>query len=157
VPHPSQQIERYLWLWISIAIVAFFVPALRLAHRYRHSTSSLDRRALQSLATHFGPSLAAGALLTLVVYRAAPESLWMLPALWALCYGLGVFAVASLFPRGAMLVGWFYLLAALFCLALARGEHALAPWTMGIEFGCGQLLAAAVLYFQQEREDGSQT
>ncbi len=41
----------------------------------------------------------------------------------------------------------FYLASGLACLALARGELAFSPWAMGLPFGAGQLLAAAVLYW----------
>jgi hypothetical protein len=40
-------------------------------------------------------------------------------------------------------------------LALARDGASLAPWTMGLPFGMGQLLAAAVLYRTLERDHDS--
>jgi hypothetical protein len=39
---------------------------------------------------------------------------------------------------------------------LARGLHAFSPWAMGLTFGIGQLLAAAVLYWNLERRYGRQ-
>jgi hypothetical protein len=48
----------------------------------------------------------------------------------------------------------FYFLSGLFCLLHARGEQALAPWAMGMPFGVGQILAAAILYWTLERGDG---
>ena len=47
----------------------------------------------------------------------------------------------------------FYLVAGLLTLSRAQGEAALSPWAMGIPFGLGQLLAAAVLYWTLERGD----
>jgi hypothetical protein len=44
-------------------------------------------------------------------------------------------------------VGAWYLAAGLVCLWVASGHHALLPWSMGIPFGIGQLLVAAVLRF----------
>jgi hypothetical protein len=40
----------------------------------------------------------------------------------------------------------WYLLTGLISISLA-GNRALSPWTMGIVFGLGQLLVAAVLLF----------
>ena len=49
-------------------------------------------------------------------------------------------------------VAVFYLLTGLTTLAVAQGGRALNPWAMGIPFGVGQLLAAAVLYRALERD-----
>src|SRR5437773_2740370 len=51
----------------------------------------------------------------------------------------------------------FYLLAGLVCLALAQGEHAFSPWAMGAVFGPGQLIGAAVLYWNLERQHEPQS
>jgi hypothetical protein len=37
---------------------------------------------------------------------------------------------------------------------LARGTHMFSPWAMALTFGVGQLLAAAVLYWNLERNHG---
>jgi hypothetical protein len=44
-------------------------------------------------------------------------------------------------------VGVWYLAAGLFCLAAASTTRTPSPWAMGIPFGVGQLLVAAVLRF----------
>jgi hypothetical protein len=76
----------------------------------------------------------------------------MLPGLWQILFGLGVFASCRLLPRATFWVGVFYLGSGLAVLALAHQEAALSPWAMGLPFGAGQMLAAAVLYFTLERE-----
>ena len=70
----------------------------------------------------------------------------MLPGLWQVLFSLGIFASCRLLPRATFGVAVFYLASGLTCLALARGEAAFSPWAMGLPFGVGQLLAAAVLY-----------
>jgi len=45
------------------------------------------------------------------------------------------------------LVGMWYLAAGLICLAVGAGEGSISPWVMGVPFGVGQLLVAAVLQF----------
>ena len=47
----------------------------------------------------------------------------------------------------------FYLAAGLTSLTLARGDAAFSPWAMGLSFGIGQFLAAAVLYRTLECRD----
>jgi hypothetical protein len=44
-------------------------------------------------------------------------------------------------------VGVWYLVCGLVCLTIAGGSHLLSPWEMGIPFGIGQLLVAAVLRY----------
>ena len=100
----------------------------------------------------FCPCLIGGALVTVVLLRAAPESLWMLPGLWQIFYSLGIFASCRLLPRPTFWVAVFYLGTGLAVLAWPHGEAALSPWTMGVPFGAGQLLAAAVLYRTLERD-----
>ena len=99
----------------------------------------------------FLPCIVAGALLTVVLALFVPDNLWMLPGLWQMLFGLGIFASHRRLPRPTLGVAMFYLLAGVLCLALARGEAALSPWAMCIPFGVGQLYAAAVLYWTLER------
>lgn len=100
--------------------------------------------------------MVAGGLVTIVLARTAQDCLWMLPGLWCILFGLGIFASSRLLPRATILVAVFYLAAGLACLEWARGPHALSPWAMGVPFGVGQLFAAAVLYGTLERRDGQQ-
>ena len=76
----------------------------------------------------------------------------MLPGLWAILFSLGVFASFRLLPRPTYWVGVYYLMAGACCLAWAQGEAAFSPWAMGLTFGIGQFLAAAILYWNLERD-----
>jgi hypothetical protein len=102
------------------------------------------------------PCVVAGGLATLVIARSPEPVAWMLPGLWAIFFSLGVFASRRLLPRATIWVAFYYLIAGLAGLALARGEHALSPWAMGLSFGGGQLLAALVLYRTLERDHGNE-
>jgi hypothetical protein len=62
-----------------------------------------------------------------------------------------------LLPRQVFWVAAYYVLCGLGCLLLGKGENALSPWQMGISFGGGQLLGAAILYWTLERTDDSST
>jgi hypothetical protein len=48
--------------------------------------------------------------------------------------------------------GAWYLFTGLSCLAMG-GNRALFPWTMGISYGAGQLLVAAILLFSNSSEN----
>jgi predicted membrane channel-forming protein YqfA (hemolysin III family) len=152
VQDPVQQISIYLTLWIGAAVVSGFSAVLEMAVRARNASSSLTRELTYLAIEQFFPCLVAGALVTLVVVRSTPESVWILPGLWQVLYSLGIFASCRLLPRSMFGVAVFYLIAGLCTLALSRGENALSPWAMGLPFCVGQLFAAAVLYRTLERD-----
>ena len=98
----------------------------------------------------FLPALVAGGLVTLVIVRRASELAWMLPGLWAILFSLGVFASCRLLPRAVFVVGAWYLVGGVLALLWGHGAAALSPWSMGIIFGGGHLLAAVILHFTLE-------
>jgi hypothetical protein len=153
IASPVEEVAAYLALWVGAAVVSTVGAGTEMILRARQSLSPW-RRAITWLAVEqFLPCLVAGGLLTFVLVRYAPESVWMLPGLWQILYSLGVFASCRLLPRATFVVAVFYLAAGLTSLALARGPAALSPWAMGLPFGIGQLLAATVLYRTLERSD----
>ena len=77
--------------------------------------------------------------------RFASASAWMLPGLWQVVFGLGVFASCRFLPKAMVVVGGWYLACGLGCIALASSAHAFSPEDMGVPFGIGQLMIAAVL------------
>jgi hypothetical protein len=153
ISEPSQQVSAYLGLWVGTAVVSGLAAGSEMFWRTRAPAASLRREITWLAVEQFVPSLAAGGLLTVVLVRTAPESLWMLPGLWQILFGLGVFASCRLLPRATFGVAVFYLAAGLTTLALARGEAAFSPWAMGLPFGVGQWLAAVVLYRTLECRD----
>src|ERR1051325_4794160 len=143
---PAGQLTRYPSIWVRVAIVSLAVTASEMAVRHLRRDSAMGREMLRMAAGQFCPCLLAGALVTVVVVRFAPTQAWMLPGLWSILYGLGIFASRPLLPPAIFFMAGFYLLAGLMCLALAQGEHAFSPWAMGASFGPGQLIGAMVLY-----------
>lgn len=155
IPDPIANLSAYLGLWVGTALISGAAAGLGMIWRAWHAPKGAWSREITRLAVEqFAPSLVAGGLLTIVLVRSAEESLWMLPGLWSILFSLGIFASRGLLPRATVFVGVHYLLAGLACLALARGPHTLSPWAMGLPFGVGQFVAAAVLYGTLERRHG---
>jgi hypothetical protein len=140
-----------LWSWIAVwagaAAVSVLLSAIETFARARRMHMGFAREMVQSAVAQFLPAVAVGFLLTVVMVRVAPQDCWMLPGLWQLIFSLGVFASCRFLPRQMFAVGVWYLAAGLFCLAAGSAARALSPWMMGIPFGVGQLLVAAVLQF----------
>src|SRR6202050_1307564 len=141
----EHDLRLFLAVWISTAAVAVALSALETVFRVRRVHSGLALEMIQAAAQQFLPCIAVGLLLTVVLMRVAPQDAWMLPGLWAVLFSLGVFASCRFLPRQMFAVGAWYLTAGLTCLATADGT--VSPWSMGVPFGIGQLLVAAVLQF----------
>lgn len=154
VADPTTHLGNYLLFWISVATISVSVVMAELCWRTRATGTGLSRDMARLALEQFAPSLAVGALLTLSIYRFAPQVGWMLPGLWAFIFGLGVFASYRLLPRQVFWVGAYYIGCGCACLQFGQGDHAFSPWQMGITFGGGQLLSALILYWRLERRDG---
>jgi hypothetical protein len=152
IADPMTGMGAYLSLWVGAAVVSGAAAGLEMMIRARNAASPMTREMTWLALEQFCPSLVAGALMTIVLVRAAPENVWMLPGLWQIVYSLGIFASCRLLPRATFWVAAFYLVTGLTVLAAARGDAALSPWAMALPFGAGQLLAAAVLYSTLERD-----
>ena len=150
---PSEETFSYLGLWVATAIVSVLVALGEMTWRREPPGAWLRREITWLAIEQFVPCLAAGSLLTIVVVRSAPDSLWMLPGLWQILFSLGIFASCRLLPRATFGVALFYLVAGLGSLAMAQGAWALNPWVMGIPFAVGQFFAAGVLYRTLECHD----
>jgi hypothetical protein len=100
---------------------------------------------LHSAVEQFLPALVIGVLLTVVLIRFVPADCWLLPGIWELIFSLGIFASCRFLPKQMFAVGVWYLAAGLGSIIVASGPKEFLPWTMGIPFGIGQLLVAAVL------------
>lgn len=151
---PRHDISTYLTIWILTAAVALTCISLETITRARRVHSGLAREMIHSAVEHFLPAILSGFLLTVVLVRSAPQSEWMLPGLWQVVFSLGVFSSCRFLPRQMFAVGVWYLAAGLVYLALGPSEWSLSPWSMGIPFGVGQILVAAVLQFGYRQADG---
>jgi hypothetical protein len=151
VPDPANHIASYLGIWISTAILSAALIGVQMVTRTHRIHSGMADEMIRMAVEQFLPSVGAGGLITLVLVRSTPSSLWMLPGLWQLIFSLGVFSSCRFLPRPMVAAGAWYLLSGLTCLTLADGR-ALAPWAMGIAYGGGQLLVAGILFFSGRKD-----
>jgi len=151
---PAAHLGAYLWIWISTAAVSASMIGAQMVARSHRIHSGMADEMIRMAVEQFLPSVGAGGLLTLVLVRAVPSALWMLPGLWQVVFSLGVFSSCRFLPKPMAAAGAWYLVSGLTCLTLADAR-ALSPWSMGIAYGGGQLLVAAILHFAPEG-DGSE-
>jgi len=137
--------------WIAVGAIALLVGCCEIGWHYVVRASNTERRRSRQVVGQFLPALVAGALVTGAFVRLSPALTALLPGLWALFFGVGIFAARPYVPRASGWVGLYYWSAGLSLLWLSPGIDLLSPWAVGGTFGVGQLLAAAVLYWNLER------
>jgi hypothetical protein len=152
LPNPADHILVYLAIWMSTAVGSAALIAMQTVTRAHRMHSGMADEMIHMAVEQFLPAAGAGALLTLVIARSVPSAFWMLPGLWQVTFSLGVFSSCRFLPRLMVAAGAWYLLTGLTCIMLA-GNRALSPWTMGLAYGGGQLLVAAILLFSSGKEN----
>lgn len=153
LPDPAATPLSYLALWVGMAALAVLLTGAEMLARTRRLHGGFADDMLYATVEQFIPAGVAGTLLTVVLYRFAPQSLWMLPGLWQIIFSLGVFASCRSLPRGMFAVGVWYLAAGLATLALSASAP-FSPWTMALPFGIGQLVMAFVIWRATGEHDG---
>lgn len=143
----NHDFRSFFGVWIATAALSLTLTGIETVLRSRRVHTSFANEMIYNAAEQFLPALAAGLMLSVVMIRFAPHDVWMLPGLWQVIFSLGIFASCRFLPRQMFLVGMWYLATGLICIAVGRVDAAFSPWLMGIPFGIGQLLVAAVLKF----------
>lgn len=152
LPDPAKAITAYLTTWISTAAISAALIATQMRTRTRRIHSGMADQMVRMAVEQFLPSAGAGSLMTFVLVRFVPGELWMLPGMWQVIFSLGIFSSCRFLPRPMIAAGLWYLLTGLVCIALAD-NRALSPWAMGVPYGVGQLLVAAILLFNSREGD----
>jgi hypothetical protein len=146
LPDAANHMQAYLGIWISTAVLSIALTGMQMYTRTRRIHSGLSDEMIRMSVEQFLPALGAGVLMTVVLARYVPAVLWMLPGLWQVIFSLGIFSSCRFLPRPMIAAGAWYLLTGLVCVSLGD-FRALAPWTMGLSYGAGQLLVAGILLF----------
>lgn len=153
---PTGHPLTFLLGWaLAAAVSALMIWIEMLARSRRHHSGLADAMIHQAI-EQFLPAGVAGVLLAVVLWKFAPEALWLLPGLWQVLVSLGVFASVRSLPRSVALAGTWYFVSGFIVVLLASQSHTLSPWTMGLPFVIGQWLMAAILYFASEDTDAEE-
>jgi hypothetical protein len=152
LPDPADHVDRYLEIWLAAALLSTLLTGRQMYTRTRRLHSGLSNEMIRIAVEQFLPSVAAGALLTIVLVNYVPSVLWMLPGLWQIIFSIGVFSSCRFLPRPMIAAGAWYLFTGLLCVSMG-GNRALAPLFMGVAFGVGQWIVAAILLFSTPESD----
>jgi hypothetical protein len=150
---PTAQPLTFFASWAIAALLSAILIWIEMrARSHRHHSGLADAMIYQAVEQSL-PAGVAGVVLAFMLWKFAPETLWMLPGQWQLLVSLGIFASIRSLPRTVALAGAWYFVAGFAVLMLASQDHALSPWTMGLPFAIGQWLMAALLHFASGEED----
>jgi hypothetical protein len=144
-PEPAQ----FVLLWVAVAVACMGACAAEVIWRYFNSGSASQQELTRMAVAEFLPFVLVGGLLTVALWEFAGQTLWMLPGLWQILFGLGLYSLRGMFPASILFVAAFYVLCGLF--NLSGGSAHFSPWSMGVPFGVGQAASALILYFHLER------
>jgi hypothetical protein len=139
--------------WAAAALLSGAMIWIEMLARSRRHHSGLADAMIHQAIEQFLPAAVAGVLLAVMLWKFAPETLWMLPGLWQVLVSLGVFASVRSLPRTVAFAGAWYFVAGFTSVLLASQSHTLSPWIMGLPFVIGQLLMAALLHFASGDND----
>ena len=141
----------FVLYWSVIAACAGFVGASEIIYNYVVHDDRAARRQTTRVVGQFLPSVLAGASITVSFVHLSAALVPLLPGLWAICFGIGIFASRPYLLRASGWVALLYYAAGVALLWIARGPEPLRGWWVGGTFGVGQLMAALVLYWNLER------
>jgi hypothetical protein len=141
---PAGHILVYLGIWMTTAALSAGLIGTQMVMRAQRVHSGIADEMIRMAVEQFLPAAGAGAMVTFVLVERAGGAVWILPGMWQVIFSIGVFSSCRFLPRFMLLAGAWYLAIGLFMIGLGD-SRALAPWTMGLAFGAGQLLVAAIL------------
>jgi hypothetical protein len=136
---------NFALFWTAVAAMAATVGCAEILWHFSARSTPAERRQTRHVLCHLLPALVAGALATAALVQRVPALATLLPGLWSVLFGVGIFGARPLLPRGSAVVAFYFWVVG--SALLWSGVDATTPsaWAVGGTFGVGQMLAAAIL------------
>lgn len=153
----ARDYERFLFVWIGIAIIAIVLVGVEMiARSKRHHGGLADAMIFKAIEQFVHVGLA-GAAIGFVFWKFAPDALWILPGLWQVLVGIGIFASLRTLPKSIAFTGAWYSFIGLIVLVSASDAREISPIAMGLPFLIGQLIMAGCLYMAGRDFSGNES
>lgn len=143
----------FLWYWLCVAALNVVLIGGVVGVAHLRERDPFARRQTRRVVGQFVPCLVAGAAVSLTLPALDPGLVRLLPGIWALLLGLGIFASRPYLARATGWVALFFLLAGTALLAFPTSDLARLGALHGTVFGVGLLAAAVVLHLDIPRVD----
>jgi hypothetical protein len=118
VAYRQHNVRRWLLVWLVEALLSAVIAGATMWRKARAREESLLSKPGRKLAINLSPPLFAGALLTVVLFRAGYVS--VIPAVWLLLYGAGVVTGGAFSVQIVPVMG--------LCFMLLGAGAAFLPW-----------------------------
>lgn len=138
--------RTYVAFWIVVATVAVAAIGWEALGRARRLHGAMADGLLNSALRLLLPALGVGAIVTFVLWRNAPEALWLMPGLWQLLIGVAGFSALPMLSPEMRWAGFWYIVSGTVSLVVSHPALPLSPWLMGVPFAVGQLMVAVILW-----------
>ncbi len=144
---------RFLAFWLGVAALNAALNAAVIASGWARARDPFLRRHTRQVVGQFVPCLVAGAAVSLALPSVDPGLARLLPGLWALLFGLGVFASRPYLARATGWVALWFVVAGTALLAFPPQGWTRLGLAHGGVFGLGLLAAALVLHLDLPRAE----
>src|SRR5829696_5367726 len=104
----AQDPVAFVVYWSIVAGIAGLVGISEIAYNYVVREDVADRRRTRKVISQFLPALLAAVAVTGSFVHLNAALVALLPGIWAICFGIGVFASRPYLPRASGFVGLFY-------------------------------------------------
>lgn len=142
----------FLAFWLGVAALNAAINTAVIASGWARARDPFLRRHTRQVVGQFVPCLVAGAAVSLALPSVDPGLARLLPGLWALLFGLGVFASRPYLARATGWVALWFVVAGTALLSFPLQGWARLGLAHGCVFGLGLLAAAVVLHLDIPRE-----
>ena len=143
----------YVAIWVVAAVLASVLVGAEMVARSRRRHGGLADAMLFQAIEQFLPAAFAGAAITLVILKFAPQAGWILPGLWQVLFATGLFASLRTLPRTIAIVAAWYFLSGITVMIIASQGGGLLSAYMGVPFAVGQLGMAVILHLAERPHD----
>jgi hypothetical protein len=153
---PAAHPVQYVALWLTTGIVCAALIATQMLTRAHRMHSSMADDMIRLAVAQFLPAAIVGLALPFVFLQITQSVFWLLPGLWQIVFGLGVFASCRCLPKPMLIAGAWFLATGLACIA--RGStRALAPSSMSGAYVIGMSLVAAIHFVYAKKASQDET
>jgi hypothetical protein len=150
IPEPATHTVQYVALWLCTGVVCAALIATQMLVRANRLHSSMADEMIRMAIAQFLPAGITGAVLPFVLLHGSPSIFWMLPGLWQIIFGLGVFGFCRCLPRPMLLVGAWFLMTGMGCLGIGDAR-ALSWTTMSGAYAVGMAAVAAIHFLYAKK------
>jgi hypothetical protein len=149
----TQTSMNFIIYWVIIAVINLTICTLMILYQYFFKENQFERQKTLIIMIQFIPMIIAGGIATIFLSYNDGTSILLLPGIWAILFGMGIFNVRPYLTNLTIIAAIFYFISSIVLFYLKFYHVNLLSIGMGLTFGIGQLLSAFILYWSIEKNN----